>query len=243
MGRQHEEAYDDMGVDLVPYDKADIISIATPDEFHGPMTIEALNAGKHVFCEKPLCRTFDELKTIRAFEGKHIGQNYPLRHKVMEIPLEEVGNIQRIEATYIWGRNHKMFTTWRKNDPNYSLVLGGLIHMVDIIYFLTGLEIHVSGVCWSGHPPDIVYATCHIPGGVACFILDGARGDKEHCHELMISGDLNQFFGVNFGQTDKKACIYDFVRRIRDKKPVQNDFRAIELCLQIENIVSTSANH
>ncbi len=40
--------------DLINDPDIDIIDICTPNNFHAPLAIAALNAGKHVLCEKPL---------------------------------------------------------------------------------------------------------------------------------------------------------------------------------------------
>ena len=45
---------------------ADIIDICVPTPFHSKYVLAALKAGKHVFCEKPLCRNLEQLKEIRA---------------------------------------------------------------------------------------------------------------------------------------------------------------------------------
>jgi len=52
-------------------DDIDIVSIVTPDHWHVKQAIEALQAGKHVFCQKPLTLTLEENKLIRAACEKH----------------------------------------------------------------------------------------------------------------------------------------------------------------------------
>ena len=44
----------------------DVVSVVTPDHWHTKISIEALQAGKHVFCQKPLTLTVEENQLIRA---------------------------------------------------------------------------------------------------------------------------------------------------------------------------------
>src|SRR5690349_7757754 len=44
----------------------DAIIVCTPPHLHAEMTIAALLAGKHVLCEKPLCRTLEEAEAMVA---------------------------------------------------------------------------------------------------------------------------------------------------------------------------------
>jgi len=44
----------------------DVVSVVTPDHWHIKIAIEALQAGKHVFCQKPLTLTLEENQLIRA---------------------------------------------------------------------------------------------------------------------------------------------------------------------------------
>lgn len=52
----------------------DVVSIATPDHWHVKIAIEALQAGKHVFCQKPLTLTLEENQLIRNACKKYSDQ-------------------------------------------------------------------------------------------------------------------------------------------------------------------------
>jgi predicted dehydrogenase len=87
----------------------DVVVIATPDFWHGPMTIAAAQAGKDIYVEKGWCMTLDEAKRMRKAvkENKvmmQLGHNYnsiPAFHKAREI--FRAGGIGRVPLvrTYI----------------------------------------------------------------------------------------------------------------------------------------------
>ncbi len=52
-------------------DDIDVVSVVTPDHWHVKIAIEALEAGKHVFCQKPLTLTLEENALIRKACQKH----------------------------------------------------------------------------------------------------------------------------------------------------------------------------
>lgn len=55
-------------------DDIDVVSIVTPDHWHVKIAVEALQAGKHVFCQKPLTLTLEENQLIRAACEKYKDQ-------------------------------------------------------------------------------------------------------------------------------------------------------------------------
>jgi predicted dehydrogenase len=70
IGKGKADAYGDYRRVLERPD-IDVVSIVTPDHWHVKIAIEALEAGKHVFCQKPLTLTIEENKLIRAACEKH----------------------------------------------------------------------------------------------------------------------------------------------------------------------------
>jgi predicted dehydrogenase len=61
--------------------EVEIVSITTPNQFHAEMALAALQAGKHVWCEKPMAPRFDEAEAMTAAAKKAgtvaaLGYNY-----------------------------------------------------------------------------------------------------------------------------------------------------------------------
>ena len=105
--------------ELLKADDIDAVIIASPDHWHGPMTIAAANAGKHVYCEKPLTWTVPETyEVVRAvkennivFQLGHQGRQTESYFKAKEaIEKDFLGKVSLIEVTT------------NRNDPNGAWV-------------------------------------------------------------------------------------------------------------------------
>ena len=59
--------------ELLTKENLDIVIVATPDHWHALPTIEALKAGCHVYCEKPISHTINEGKAMVAAQKKYGG--------------------------------------------------------------------------------------------------------------------------------------------------------------------------
>ncbi len=105
--------------ELIAAPDVDAVVIATPDHWHGPMTIEAARAGKHVYCEKPLTwsveETYEVRKAVResgvVFQLGHQGRQTDAYRKAREaIEKKVLGPVNLIEVTT------------NRNDPNGAWV-------------------------------------------------------------------------------------------------------------------------
>lgn len=65
IGKGNADVYQDYRR-VLDRDDIDVVSIVTPDHWHTKIAIEALQAGKHVFCQKPLTLTLEENQLIRT---------------------------------------------------------------------------------------------------------------------------------------------------------------------------------
>jgi len=83
----------------------DVVSITTPNQFHAEMAIAALEAGKHVWCEKPMAPTFADAEKMRAAAqqagkiaalGYNYIQNPAIRHIAKLLGEKAIGAISHV---------------------------------------------------------------------------------------------------------------------------------------------------
>lgn len=70
--------------DLVARKDIDVVHVCTPNKFHSEQTIAALESGKHVICEKPMAKTYEEAKAMvdaAKRTGKKLTIGYQGRHR------------------------------------------------------------------------------------------------------------------------------------------------------------------
>lgn len=86
----------------------DAVAVCTPDHTHAHPTLLALSLGKHVYCEKPLCHSVDEVRRVRAAAKArpklqtqmgtqiHAGDNY--RRVVEVVRSGAIGPVKRVQV-------------------------------------------------------------------------------------------------------------------------------------------------
>ncbi|MGJ3258684.1 MAG: Gfo/Idh/MocA family protein [Rhodospirillales bacterium] len=208
----------------------DIVSIATFDHLHAEQVIACLNAGKHVFVEKPLARTAGELSAVidawHAAAKPHIASNLVLRDAELyrwlsyEVQSGNMGRIYAIDGDYLYGRLDKITEGWRRDVPDYSAMEGGGIHLIDLMLMLAGerpAEVNCIGnriaTADSGFRyDDFMAATYAFPSGLIGRITANFGCVHRHHHVLRVFGTEATFIYDDAGprlhlsrDEDKKA--------------------------------------
>lgn len=164
----YENAYTDWR-DMIANEEIQVFDNGGPNDTHAEPTIAAAEAGKHVFCEKPLGRTAEESKSMwEAAEKagvKHmVAFNYRFVPAVVQarklIESGKLGKIYHWRAVYLqeWGMDPEMPISWRfQKDIAGSGALGDLgAHIIDLARFLVGEPRSVMGMTqtWLKQRPD-----------------------------------------------------------------------------------------
>jgi len=197
--------------DLIDDPDVNIVSIASYDDAHSSQIIRALRSGKHVFAEKPLCTTRGELREIRAALGQAVGMrlstNTILRRSLRfrwlkkTIANGELGTLFSIEADYVYGRLKKLTEGWRGQIPGYSVVLGGGIHVVDLVLWVSGQRpveavAYGSGIASRGSRfkgNDLVLALLRFESGLVAKIGANFASVHPHFHRFLAYGTQGTF--------------------------------------------------
>jgi len=144
---------------MVRSDKVDIVDICAPQYLHYEMAMEAAQAGKHVFCEKPLAMTYAQAKEMYEVAEKN-GVTHYLNHNYRRTPairlakrLIDEGKVGRIfhwRGAYLqsWIIDPNFPLTWHlKKETAGSGPQGDLnSHSVDLARYLVGDIKAVTGM-------------------------------------------------------------------------------------------------
>lgn len=164
----YETAYTDWR-DMLENDAIQVFDNGGPNDAHAEPCITAAQAGKHVFCEKPLGRTAEEAKSmLDAVEKagvKHmVAFNYRFVPAIMQakklIESGALGQIYHWRAVYLqeWGMDQMLPISWRfQKETAGSGALGDLgAHVIDLARFLVGEPTSVAGKTktWLPQRPD-----------------------------------------------------------------------------------------
>lgn len=160
----------------------DAVFVCTPNRFIPDVVCDALEAGKHVFCEKPPGRSMVDIRRIMEVEQRHPGQvlkvgfNHRYHYGIIEakkvVDSGKYGKVLWMRGVYGKAQGSGRPDDWR-DDP--SLVGGGIlldqgIHMLDLFRHFAGEFAEVKSMCatafWDIPLEDNAFALLRTGSGV-----------------------------------------------------------------------------
>jgi predicted dehydrogenase len=149
--------------EVIARDDVDVVDIVTPGDTHAEIAIAALEAGKHVLCEKPLANTVAEAEQMAAAAAhaaergirSMVGFTYrrvPATTFARDlVAAGRIGEIRQVRAEYLqdWLMDADAPLTWRmQKERAGSGALGDIgAHAVDLTEYITGQRVTtVSGI-------------------------------------------------------------------------------------------------
>lgn len=135
-------------------DDIDLVDVCTPGDTHAPIAIAAAQAGKHVFCEKPLANTLADAKAMLA-AARDAGVRHMVNFNYRRAPAVslarqmieagEIGEVRQWRATYLqdWLVDPESPYSWRMDKKIAGSGAHGDLnaHLIDLARFITGDEI------------------------------------------------------------------------------------------------------
>ena len=105
----------------------DVVYISLPNHLHAPWTIKAVEAGKHVLCEKPLALSVEEVDAVQSAARRHervVMEAFMYRHHPQTLKVQEVvksgtlGPLKLIRGSF-------SFALSREGDVRLDPAMGG----------------------------------------------------------------------------------------------------------------------
>lgn len=161
------------------------VSVCTPNNMHAKISIDCMRAGKHVLCEKPAARTYDEALEMQKVQHEtgmtlNIGVVNRFNDAVRRIKRHiDNGDLGEVFHVYVSFRAHRSIPGLGGAFTTKAIAGGGAlidwgVHYLDIVMFCCGdpKPLTVSGETFCKLGKDIdnyvytdMWAGPHIPGG------------------------------------------------------------------------------
>lgn len=132
--------------DILRDPQVDAVSVCVPNHAHAPITIAALEKGKHVLCEKPVASTYDEAREMQQAQhrtGKTLAIGVVNRYNeaVRRIrSIIESGGLGEVYHVYISFRHHRAIPGLGGDFTTKAVAGGGAlidwgVHYLDLVMY------------------------------------------------------------------------------------------------------------
>ncbi len=171
--------------DLLSNSDIEAVIISSPDFHHAQMTIDAVNAGKHVYCEKAMTLTEDEMHRVYAAVKKS-GVVFQLGHQNSK--NETFKKAREIIKKNVLGKVTLIETTTNRNTPHGAWIR----HLEKDGTIKSGDTSNIDWKQWLGATPYVPFSKERYYGWPRWFAYDTGLAGQLFSHEV---DALNQIMG------------------------------------------------
>ncbi|MGB6780146.1 MAG: bi-domain-containing oxidoreductase [Planococcus citreus] len=224
--------------ELLADGEIDLIVISTQHNSHAKFVIEALESGKHVYCEKPLCLTISELNNIEkvyATSKKELFCGMNRRHSPVINQIKKELSTDKIPAVYNYVCNAGFIPNdhWIQDEAvGGGRILGEGCHFVDVIQYLDGSELLSTDVKFAKNDAypmnDNAVITLMFASGAIANIVYTSMGSKKYPKEqlrVFSNGkvyEMDNYLKLNIYGNAKKTKT-----KLRQDKGFLNEYKYI----------------
>ena len=223
---------------LLEDEEIDLIIVSTQHNTHAKFIIEALNAGKHVYCEKPLCLSIEELTLIQTAYEKSTGELFcglNRRHAPMIEKIKREMKTDQIPAVYDYVANAGFIPDdhWTQDEKlGGGRIIGEACHFVDVIQYLDGSKLDDLNITFASNfaypQKDNAFITLKFESGAIANIAYTSMGSKKYPKEQLrvfsngTVAEMNNYISLGFYKKLKREYM-----KLRQDKGFEQEYQYI----------------
>lgn len=174
--------------------EVNVVVIATPHDTHADLTVKALEANKHVFCEKPLAITMEELDRVEKALAQSEGTLFVGFNRRWSRPIELVSDLFEdghdsgtLTMTYTVSAGRAPPGHWYHDRKHGGRLVGEVCHFIDVCRFLARSPVEGVLAAGSGKGPgnEDCCVTIVFQSGSLATITYATDGNPESAKEQL----------------------------------------------------------
>lgn len=224
--------------ELLKDENIQLVIISTQHNSHAKFVVEALEAGKHVYCEKPFCLTLEELDRIETAYNNSSGELFcglNRRHAPLIQEIKKQLHTDKIPAVYDYIANAGYIPEkhWVQDEKaGGGRIIGEACHFIDTIQYLDGskiVDLQVQYANNDAYPKkDNAIITLKFESGAIGNVIYTSMGSKKYPKEqLRVFANGSVFFMDNFVKLHKYGANKSVKIKMKQDKGIENEYRYI----------------
>ena len=248
---------------ILPRTDIDLVDVCTPPYVHASISINSLNSGKNVVCEKPMAASLEECDAMlraRDESGKKlsiIAQNrfrQPIADLKALLDSGLAGPVRAAQVDSFWWRGHCYYDLWWRGTwekEGGGCTLNHAVHHIDMLCWMMGLPQKVTSILANvshdnAEVEDLSASILQYPGALAQLTASVVHHAEEQqlvfqCEKAKIAAPFACYASTSMGNgfptrnEELEKQIADFVAAQPEVKYEGHDGQLENILTAIEN--------